>query len=230
MLTLNSNKVMGKEKQLRDIDIRKEFIKRNLEFFKSLTFVNEMGINSKNIVDFAALDFKKNIFYGFEIKSEVDSLKRLPKQLSTYSTFFNIVYVIAHEKHTEHILNFLNANVFTRDMGYIEVSSNLDFKEIRKASFKKPRFDNFIRNLDSEELENLCESKGQYQGWESKGLLIDKIKRSTSMEEIYEHMHNKVDRYYLKSCPNCGSSLYYNKKDRYGHKHSYCFECETKFD
>ena len=216
--------------KLRDIDIRKEFIKRNLDFFKSLTFVNEMGINSKNIVDFAALDFNKNIFYGFEVKSEVDSLKRLPKQLSTYSTFFNIVYIIAHQKHTEHILNFLDSNVFTKDMGYIEVYDDLTFKELRKASFKKPRFDTFIRNLDAEELESLCESKGQYQGWESKGLLVDKIKRSTSIEEIYEHMHNKVDRYYLKTCPNCGSSLYYNKKDRNGHKHSHCFECGTKFD
>ena len=216
--------------KLRDIDIRKEFIKRNADFFRANTFVNELGINSKNIVDFAALDFDKNIFYGFEIKSEVDSLKRLPKQLSIYSTFFNIVYIIAHHKHTEHILNFLDANVFTRDMGYIEVSDDLDFKEIRKASFKRPRFDTFIRNLDSEELENLCESKGQYQGWESKNLLVDKIKRSTTMEEIYEHMHNKVDRYYLKFCPRCGSSLYFNKKDRNGHKHSQCFECGEKFD
>jgi hypothetical protein len=220
---------MEREK-LRDIDIRKEFIRRNVDFFRATTFVNELGINSKNIVDFAALDFNKNIFYGFEVKSEVDSLKRLPKQLSTYSTFFNIVYVIAHHKHTEHILNFLDANVFTKDMGYIEVSDNLDFKEIRKASFKKPRFDTFIRNLDSEELENLCESKGQYQGWESKSLLVDKIKRSTKIEEIYEHMYNKVKRYYLKNCPKCGSPLYFNKKDRNGHKHSHCFECGTKFD
>lgn len=216
--------------QLRDIDIRKAFIQRNLNFFKSTTFINEMGINSKSIVDLAALDFKNNIFYGFEIKSEVDSLKRLPKQLSTYSTFFNVVYVVAHKKHTEHILNFFDANLFTRDMGYIEVSDDLEFKELRKASFKKPRFDTFIRNLDMEELESICEGKGLYQGWENKGLLVDKIKRNTSMEEIYEHMYGKVSRYYLKKCPKCGSTLYYNKKDRNGHKHSHCYECGEKFD
>ena len=79
------------DKRLRDWDIRKEFIKRNLEFFKQNTFVNEMGVNSKNVVDLAALDFTKNIFYGFEIKSEVDSLQRLYKQLVGYTTFFNIV-------------------------------------------------------------------------------------------------------------------------------------------
>mgnify|MGYP003304964064 CR=1 FL=1 len=216
---------MGK---LRDIDIRKEFIKRNLKFFKSTTFVNEMGINSKNIVDLAALDFNNNIFYGFEIKSEVDSLKRLPKQLSTYSTFFNIVYVVAHEKHTKSILNFLDTNSFTQSMGYIEVNSDLNFKEIRKAKFVKPRFDSFIRNLDLEELSSLCESKGQFLGWESKGMLVDKVKRLVNIEEVYEHMYNKVKRYFYKRCPKCGSTLYYNKKNRYGHKESFCYECGSK--
>lgn len=221
---------MAKGKQLKDLDIRKEFIKRNLEFFKSTTFVNEMGINSKNIVDIAALDFDKNIFYGFEIKSEADSLKRLPKQLSTYSTFFNIVYVVAHKKHTEGIFQFMEANPFTRNIGYIEVSDELDFTELKKASFIIPRFDSFIRNLDLDELESICESKGHYQGWESKNLLVDKIKRSTSMDEVYEHMKYKVNKYYNRVCPNCGSTLCYNKKDRTGHKKTHCFECDFCFD
>lgn len=221
---------MGKSTQIKDIDIRKEFIRRNLKFFKSTTFVNEMGINSKNIVDLAALDFNKNILYGFEIKSEADNLKRLPKQLSTYSTFFNIVYVVAHEKHTQQIFNFFEANPFTSSMGYIEVTSDLEFTELRKASYKEPRFDSFIRNLDTEELEMICESKGQYQGWESKGLLVDKLKRNVTMEEVYEHLNNKVKRYYYRKCPMCGSTLYYNKKNRNGHKEAWCYECGCCFD
>ena len=217
-------------KKLKDIDIRIEFIKRNLEFFKSTTFVNEMGVNSRNIVDLAALDFNKNIFYGFEIKSEADSLKRLPKQLSTYSTFFNIVYVVAHQKHTVAILNFLDSNSFTKNMGYIEVSSDLEFTELRKAHYVKPRFDSFLKNLDLEELSSLCEAKGQYLGWENKALLVDKVKRNVSLDEIYEHMQNKINRYFHKVCPKCGSTLYYNKKNRRGHKDSYCYECGTRIE
>ena len=139
-------------KKIKDWDIRKEFIKRNLEFFKSNTFVNEMGVNSKNIVDLAALDFKKNIFYGFEIKSEADNLKRLFKQLTTYVTFFNIVYVVSHEKHTEAILALLRNNPFLKYVGYIEVTSDMEFKELIKAKYAEPRFDTFLRNLDMEEL------------------------------------------------------------------------------
>ena len=95
---------------MKDREIREAFIKRNLDFFKSVTFVNEMGVNSKNIVDLAALDFNKNIFYGFEIKSEADSLQRLYKQLATYTSFFNIVYVVAHCKHTEAVFALLVAS------------------------------------------------------------------------------------------------------------------------
>lgn len=211
--------------KMKDREIREAFIKRNLSFFKKTTFVNEMGVNSKNIVDLAALDFDKNIFYGFEIKSEADSLQRLYKQLSTYTTFFNVVYVVAHKKHTEAVLTLIDNNVFAKNVGYIEVSSDLDFKELRKAKYTKPRFDTFIRNLDLEELGSLCESKGQYLGWESKGLLVDKVKRLVTLDEVYEHMHNKVNKYYMKTCPKCGSSLYYNKRNRNGKLVSYCYEC-----
>ena len=216
-------------KKIKDWPIRKEFIKRNLDFFKSTTFVNEMGVNSKNIVDVAALDFDKKVFYGFEIKSEADNLQRLFKQLSTYITFFNIVYVVAHESHTQSIQALIENNPFMRNVGYIEVSSSMDFKELKKAKYTVPRFDTFIRNLDMEELESLCESKGQYLGWEGKSLLVDKIKRLVTMDEIYEHMKNKVMKYYYKTCPNCGSHLYYNKRDNKGKLVAHCFECETRF-
>ena len=216
-------------KKILDWDIRKEFIKRNLEFFKSVTFVNELGVNSKNIMDVAGLDFNNNLFYGFEIKSEADNLKRLYKQLSTYTTFFNILYVVAHYKHTKAIQALIENNPFMRNVGYIEVSDNLDFKELRKAKLATPRFDTFIRNLDMEELCYLCESKGQYLGWESKNLLVDKIKRFITLDEIYAHMKNKVMRYYYKECPKCGSTLYYNKTNRYGKLVSYCYECGSSF-
>lgn len=217
-------------KKILDWDIRREFIKRNLEFFKSNIFVNEMGVNSKNIVDVASLDFNKNIFYGFEIKSEADNLQRLFKQLATYTTFFHIVYVVSHEKHTQAINALINNNPFMRNVGYIEVTSDMQFTELKKATYTQPRFDTFIKNLDLEELGSLCESKGQYLGWESKSLLADKIKRLVTMDEIYEHMKNKVMRYYYKTCPHCGSHLYYNKRNRSGQLISYCYECGGSLD
>lgn len=217
-------------KKILDWDIRKEFIKRNLEFFKSNIFVNEMGVNSKNIVDVASLDFKKKIFYGFEIKSEADNLHRLFKQLATYTTFFHIVYVVSHEKHTKAIQTLIENNPFMRNVGYIEVTSDMNFTELKKAKYTPPRFDTFIRNLDLEELGSLCESKGQYLGWESKSILVNKIKRLVTMDEIYEHLESKIMRYFYKTCPHCGSHLYYNKRNRSGQLVSYCYECGGSLD
>lgn len=218
--------------KIKDVDIRKEFIKRNLEFFKSTTFVNEMKINSKNIVDLAAMDFNNNILFGFEIKSEVDTLKRLPRQLATYSTFFNIVYVVTHQKHTEGVLNLIETQAYARNVGCIEVNSSLEFTEVRKAKFAKSRFDMFIRNLDLEELTLLYEEKGlgKLMGWESKSIIVDKLKRQVSLNEVYSHLHSKVDRYYTRNCPYCGSTLYFNKRDREGETYATCYECGGKWE
>lgn len=213
--------------KLRDIDIRVAFIKSNLSFFKKNTFVNEMGINAKSIADIASLDFDNNILYGFEIKSEVDTLARLYKQMSQYTSFFNIVYVVSHHKHTKAVMELINNNIFARNIGLIEVSQDLTFNEIKQASYVTPRFDSFLRNLDLEELETLCESKGQFLGWESKTMLVDKVKRNITLDEIYEHLKRKCERYYVKKCPECGSNLYYNKRNREGQTLSYCYECGT---
>ena len=106
--------------KIRDVDIRLEFIKRNIEFFEQpgFEFVNEFGINSTNIIDLAAFDFNhKNtegkedpIFYGFEIKSERDNVSRLYKQLNAYITFFQIIYVIVHEKLTHEVIELIDKN------------------------------------------------------------------------------------------------------------------------
>ena len=84
-----------KKEELGDKEIRRAFLERNKDFFKKNIFANEFGINSTNVVDFASFDFEKNIFYGFEIKSPKDNLTRLYKQLTAYSTFFNIVYLLS---------------------------------------------------------------------------------------------------------------------------------------
>ena len=117
-----------KDNRLRDPDIRQAFIKSNLDFFKKNSFVNEMGINSKSIADIASLDFANNVLYGFEIKSEVDSLARLYKQMVQYTAFFNIVYVVAHFKHTKAILDLIEHATFARNVGLIEVSQDLKFE------------------------------------------------------------------------------------------------------
>lgn len=215
-----------KRKKLVDRDIRVEFIKRNKDFFQqeNCAFVNEYGINSTNVVDLAFFDFNKNIFFGFEIKSESDNLDRLYSQLTSYSTFFNIVYVVCHRKHTEGVLEMINKWKHLVKVGVIEVSDDLDFQEIRKARPYKPFFDMFMMNLDLDEVKNICESKGIYIGNSNKKTLVANMKMKVSIEEIYEGMHNKLRKLFIRYCPNCGSNLYYNKTINGQHEHI-CYNC-----
>lgn len=218
--------MVDSNKKIVDKDIRFAFINRNKDFFqqKNCAFVNEYGINSTNIVDLAFFDFNDNIFYGFEIKSEKDNLERLYSQLTSYTTFFNIVYVVCHEKHIQGVLDMLDKFKHLSKVGVIKVSSNLDFVEIRRAKLYKPFYDMFMMNLDLEEVKNLCESKGIYIGNSNKKTLVAQMKMRVSLTEIYEGMHNKLRKLYIRYCPTCGSTLYYNKTIN-GRLEHICYEC-----
>ena len=218
-------KTNKKSKGIKDKDIRFRFIARNLDVFKkpNTEFVNEFGINSTNIVDLAFFDFNENIFYGFEIKSEKDNLKRLYKQLNAYATFFNIVYVVAHTSHIENIFELIRKFPHLDKVGIIEVTDDFDFIELKRARKFEQYKHAFISNLDKEELSLICESHNKnIHG--SKRVLVDRIKTLVSLDDIFEWIHHKLNKYYVKKCQECGSNLYYNKTVK-GHKASICYEC-----
>lgn len=214
--------------QLCDKDIRKAFLERNKEFFKSNIFANEFGINSTNVVDFASFDFNKNIFYGFEIKSPRDNLVRLYKQLTAYTTFFNIVYLIIHDKHLNEAMNMINQYEHFRKIGVIRLDDDLNFEEVKQASLYKPFFDLFIRNLDMEDVRNLCEENGIPTIDYNKKQLTMRLKTRISIEQMYEGIKHKLEKYHVKKCPVCGSNLFYNRREG-SETMSVCFECGYEF-
>lgn len=216
---------MAKKEKLRDRDIRVALLKRNKEFFRSNIYANEYGINSTNVVDVASFDFKNKIFYGFEIKSPRDNLSRLFKQLSSYVTFFNIVYLVAHEKFTEEALEMINNNRHLSRVGLVEVSDDLEFREVKQAQMNKPFFDLFIKNIELEDLRYICENKGINPDG-SKRQLVSALKMKVTMDEVYEGIYRKLEKHHIKKCPNCGSNLWYNKRANGEETRTYCFECE----
>ena len=215
-------------KKLNDKDIRFSFVQRNKDFFSAQNhvFVNEYGINGTNIVDLACFDFNKNIFYGFEIKSDKDNLSRLYKQLTSYITFFNFVYVVATERHLEEITKILDENEHLHKVGIISVDSSLNFQEIRRAKMYRPFYDLFVSNLDLEEVKLICESKGLPVFNRNKKTLISCMKMHVSFDEIYEGLHNKLRKLYIRHCHKCGSTLYYNKTVE-GRLEHFCYLCNS---
>lgn len=213
-----------KKKELGDKEIRRGFLERNKDFFKKNIFANEFGINSTNVVDFASFDFDRNIFYGFEIKSPKDNLTRLYKQLTAYSTFFNIVYLIVHDKHLDEAMEMINKYDHFRKVGVIRLDDNLNFEEIKQASMYKPFFDLFIRNLEMEDVRNLCEANGIPTIGYNKKQLTMRLKTIISVQQMYDGIRHKLEKYHVKKCPNCGSNLFYNRREG-SDTMSVCFEC-----
>ena len=213
-----------KKEELGDKEIRRAFLERNKDFFKKNIFANEFGINSTNVVDFASFDFEKNIFYGFEIKSPKDNLTRLYKQLTAYSTFFNIVYLIVHDKHLDEAMEMINKYDHFRKVGVIRLDNNLNFEEIKQASMYKPFFDLFIRNLEMEDVRNLCEANGIPTIGYNKKQLTMRLKTIISVQQMYDGIRHKLEKYHVKKCPNCGSNLFYNRREG-SDTMSVCFEC-----
>ena len=216
-----TNPRQKKDGKIRDIDIRLKFMERNLKFFEQegMEFCNEYGINSTNVVDLAGFNFKDNIFYGFEIKSEQDNTDRLYKQLNSYITFFNFVYVIAHEKHLSSVMEIIDGHQQFSKVGVIVVNKRLEFKEIRRAKKYTQIYFMFISNLDLEELRLLAvEHKLSPEG--TKKEILGLLRRYVSLEQVFKGLQNKLRKYRSWKCPRCDSRLYYNK----GESHV-CFKC-----
>lgn len=216
-----TNPTKKNDGKVRDINIRLAFMKRNLKFFEQdgMEFCNEYGINSTNVVDLAGFDFNKNIFYGFEIKSEQDNMDRLYKQLNSYITFFNFVYVITYENHLSEVLNIVDSHRQFDKVGVMVVNKELQFKEIRRARKYQQVYFMFISNLDLEELRLLAVGHNiDLSG--NKKQLLGALRRYVPMEEVFKGIQNKIRKYRTWKCPRCDSRLYYNRKDSH-----ICYKC-----
>ena len=216
-----TNPTKKNDGKIRDINIRLAFMKRNLKFFEQdgMEFCNEYGINSTNVVDLAGFDFNKNIFYGFEIKSEQDNTDRLYKQLNSYITFFNFVYVITYENHLSEVLEIVDSHKQFDKVGVMAVNKELQFKEIRRARKYQQVYFMFISNLDLEELRLLAVGHNiDLSG--NKKQLLGALRRYVPLEEVFKGIQNKIRKYRTWKCPRCDSRLYYNRKDSH-----ICYKC-----
>ena len=216
-----TNPTKKNDGKIRDINIRLAFMKRNLKFFEQdgMEFCNEYGINSTNVVDLAGFDFNKNIFYGFEIKSEQDNTDRLYKQLNSYITFFNFVYVITYENHLSEVLEIVDSHKQFDKVGVMVVNKELQFKEIRRARKYQQIYFMFISNLDLEELRLLAVGHNiDLSG--NKKQLLGALRRYVPLEEVFKGIQNKIRKYRTWKCPRCDSRLYYNRKDSH-----ICYKC-----
>ena len=121
-------------------------------------------------------------------------------------------------------MEMINKYAHFRKVGVIRLDDNLNFEEIKQASMYKPFFDLFIRNLEMEDVRNLCEANGIPTIGYNKKQLTMRLKTIISVQQMYDGIRHKLEKYHVKKCPNCGSNLFYNRREG-SDTMSVCFEC-----
>ena len=90
------------------------------------TILNEFRIGS-SCADFVFLNGEVRIY---EIKTELDDLSKLRKQIEDYSKFSNKVYIVSSSKHSRKLQNAFGET----GIGIIEYTSKNTLKELSKAN------------------------------------------------------------------------------------------------
>jgi hypothetical protein len=104
--------------------INKKLIKKYS--LKSTIALNEFKIGN-SIADFVLLNGTARVF---EIKTELDGLDKLEKQISDYYSFATEVYIVASSKHIEKLIELYKET----KVGIIELTKKNSLKEIKPAS------------------------------------------------------------------------------------------------
>ncbi len=135
------------------------------EYIYKNTFLNKVLLDKYGIKDTVAInEFRVGnsiadivLFNGtskaFEIKTELDSNKRLSSQLTDYSKIFKECYIITHESLTE---KYLKENEQVGVIEFIEHSNSVEMNEVRKAKENNTiDSETLIRSIRTSEYKNI---------------------------------------------------------------------------
>jgi len=122
---------------------------------RTATLISELRANSSK-ADVVILNGTSCVY---EIKTELDSLNRLPSQLEDYKKIFDKIYVVTHEK----FLGVLEENL-NDDIGIICLSEKYQLSEKRQAESNKKNTDpaSIFNSLRKSEYTNIIKRKFAY--------------------------------------------------------------------
>ncbi|MCH1924529.1 sce7726 family protein [Shewanella sp. C32] len=171
-----------------EIEVKASFInylrKRNNRFSDGV-IVNEFVYDNFNRrADL--LYIKGNRLFAYEIKSEADSLSRLPGQIDNYLGHFDKVIMVVATKHVGAVLDMTPSVVEV-----IEIKPEGNFKIIRRGKISK--------NIESRKLLNLLKVKEIRQVAKKIGVSTHQNTKKTLIDELSCFKSNKLKGYIIQS-------------------------------
>ncbi|WP_321529106.1 sce7726 family protein [Sedimenticola selenatireducens] len=148
--------------------------------------VNEMSFaDSSRRADLVTIG---DYLEAYEIKSEKDSLDKLPEQLKDYDKYFHSVYVICHKSHLKNVQNI------SRKFG-IYVITERGVTKIRKARRRKKIKVKFLLDyLDRNSLASLIKEKTLSYRFII-NLPINDFRENIEGKIKYDHLYPAVRKY-----------------------------------
>lgn len=101
------------------------------------TVLTEFNINNSK-ADFIIINGTTTVY---EIKTELDSLFRLEKQLLDYSKAFDHIYVVTYKEMLNNVKEILNSNKILKKVGIKILNSNGNLETLKESK-------SFIKNFD----------------------------------------------------------------------------------
>lgn len=147
--------------------------------------IDELGIcQGESIVDIAVVNGSLS---GYEIKSDVDTLKRLPKQIENYNKVFDYMSIVTSQKYApiinDHIPDW---------WGIIEVENSNGIAVVieRRKPIQNTKIDLFylVQMLWKDELVEIIDSYS-----------LNKSKKNKSKREIWTYLVDNIDYNTLKN-------------------------------
>jgi hypothetical protein len=123
---------------------------------KHTVALNEFNI-SKSIADFVLLNGEARVY---EIKTELDNLEKLGKQVSDYCKFGDKVYIVTSTVHVDKLLELYGNST----IGIIELTSRNALKTIKEATTNKAIFchETLFKTLRKQEYLEIIEEYFNY--------------------------------------------------------------------
>lgn len=177
---------------MRDLDVRravKGWLSAEHAHDQDTRIVEEMGVWSGSVrIDIAVINGSLS---GYELKSDRDTLERLPRQMAIYGRVFDYLHLVVGERHAE------KAKKIVPDWWGIKVAVMHDGK-IKLADHRgaspNPSPDPYLvaEMLNKEEAIEVLDAFGLAKGWRSKKIrpIHERLAAELPFDELKEHVRS----------------------------------------
>lgn len=184
---MHDHKTKTPQFDTRDYEIRQALVRDLKTAYKNdheHKIVEELGINHGSVrADVAVIN---GILDCYEIKSDRDTLQRLPEQIRAYNAVFDKVTLVVGFSHVYAALEMI-PNWWGVTIAKTNQHGGITLNEIRKATYNtKKDKDSIARLLWREEALRILEEKQQDAGVRSKprAVIYERLTATLDMEEL----------------------------------------------